>query len=210
MSASGLGAIEEGFSPEEGKDVPPSGGTTDRLVTDRTPHERLIDLGVQPIGRACEFLPEIQSVMEKTPLFAGLDIQETGKLADLMYVYKAPAGATIVREGADGDFMFLIISGSVEVLRLNKKRYRARIGLASAGQCLGEMSMFDGEPRFASCVALEPTELAVLTRSALVLVLGDDLKLGNKILLKLVQLSSERLRQTTVQLVEQLETASRS
>ena len=67
--------------------------------------------------------------------------------------------------------------------------------------------MFDGEPRFASCVTLEQCRIAVLTRDSLMLVLQDEAKLGNKILLKLVQLLSERLRQTSAKLVSYLEAA---
>ena len=48
---------------------------------------------------------------------------------------------------------------------------------------------------------------AVLTRDSLMLVLQDEAKLGNKILLKLVQLLSERLRQTSAKLVSYLEAA---
>ena len=45
----------------------------------------------------------------------------------------------------------------------------------------------------------------MLTRDALMLVLTDEPKLGNKILLKLVQLLSDRLRQTSAKLVSYLE-----
>jgi CRP-like cAMP-binding protein len=72
---------------------------------------------------------------------------------------------------------------------------------------MGEMSMFDGEPRFASCVMLESARIAVLSRDALMMVLIDEPKLGNKILLKLVQLLSDRLRQTSAKLVTFLESA---
>ena len=63
----------------------------------------------------------------------------------------------------------------------------------------------DGEPRFASCVTIEPSRIAVLTRDAMLLVLHDEPRLGSKILLKLVQLLSDRLRQTSAKLVSYLE-----
>ena len=56
-------------------------------------------------------------------------------------------------------------------------------------------------------LTLENSRIAVLTRDALMLVLSEDAKLGNKILLKLVQLLSERLRQTSAKLVSYLEAA---
>ena len=172
-----------------------------------TPHERLLALGLKPIGRASEFADEIHTLMAKTPLFSGLDIDETRKLGAFMYVYEAPPGVTVISEGESGDFMMLLMNGMVDVLRRNRYNYPSRIAVAHSGHALGEMSMFDGEPRFASCVTLEYSRIAVLTRDALMLVLSDEPKLGNKILLKLVQLLSERLRQTSAKLVSYLEAA---
>lgn len=173
----------------------------------RTPHERLLAVGLKPIGRASDFADQIHGLMAKTPLFSGLDVDETRKLGTFMYVYEAPPGVTIINEGETGDFMMLLMQGMVDVLRRNRYNYPSRIAVAHAGHSLGEMSMFDGEPRFASCVTLENSRIAVLTRDALMLVLGDEPALGNKILLKLVQLLSERLRQTSAKLVSYLEAA---
>ena len=173
----------------------------------QTPHERLTAIGLRPVGRASEFADEIHGLMSKTPLFSGLDIEETRKLGAFMYVYEAPPGVTIISEGETGDFMMLLMSGMVDVLRRNRYNFPSRIAVAHAGHSLGEMSMFDGEPRFASCVTLESSRIAVLTRDAMMLVLHDEPRLGNKILLKLVQLLSDRLRQTSAKLVSYLEAA---
>jgi CRP/FNR family transcriptional regulator, cyclic AMP receptor protein len=178
---------------------------TAKTVAKQTPHERLTSLGLKPIGRASEFLDEIHPLMSRTPLFSGLDMDETKKLGAFMYVYEAPPGITMIHEGETGDFMVLLLNGMVDVLRRNRYNFPSRIAVAHSGHALGEMSMFDGEPRFASCVTLESCRVAVLTRDALMLVLQDQPKLGNKILLKLVQLLSERLRQTSAKLVSYLE-----
>ncbi len=172
-----------------------------------TPHERLLAMGLRPVGRASEFFDEIHALMARTPLFSGLDVDETRRLGTFMYVYEAPAGVTMITEGESGDYMMLLMSGMIDVLRRNRYNYPSRIAVAHAGHALGEMSMFDGEPRFASCVTLEHSRISVLTRDALLLVLNDEPKLGNKILLKLVQLLSERLRQTSAKLVSYLEAA---
>jgi CRP-like cAMP-binding protein len=145
--------------------------------------------------------------MAKTPLFSGLDMEETRKLGAFMYVYEAPVGVTLISEGEAGDFMTLLMHGMVDVLRRNRHNFPSRIAVAHAGHALGEMSMFDGEPRFASCVTLEPCRIAVLSRDAMLLVLHDEPRLGSKILLKLVQLLSDRLRQTSAKLVSYLEAA---
>jgi CRP/FNR family transcriptional regulator, cyclic AMP receptor protein len=171
----------------------------------KTPHERLISLGLKPVGRAADFSDELHGLMAKTPLFSGLELNETKKLGAFMYVYECAAGVTLINEGEGGDFMLLLMDGMVDVLRRNRYNYPSRIAVAHAGHALGEMSMFDGEPRFASCVTLESSRVAVLTRDALMLVLQEEPMLGSKILLKLVQLLSERLRQTSAKLVSYLE-----
>jgi CRP-like cAMP-binding protein len=173
----------------------------------RSPHERLSALGLVPVGRANDYAGEIHRLMSRTPLFAGLEIEETRKLGSFMYVYEAPPGVTLINEGEPGDFMMLLMDGMIDVLRRNRYNYPSRIAVAHAGHALGEMSMFDGEPRFASCVTLENCRMAVLSREALTMVLQEEPALGNKILLKLVQLLSDRLRQTSAKLVSYLEAA---
>ncbi len=192
-------AVKGGAAPESASSA--------SAAARRTPHERLLAVGLKPVGRASDFADQIHGLMARTPLFSGLDIDETRKLGTFMYVYEAPPGVTIINEGETGDFMMLLMQGMVDVLRRNRYNYPSRIAVAHAGHSLGEMSMFDGEPRFASCVTLENSRIAVLTRDALMLVLGDEPALGNKILLKLVQLLSERLRQTSAKLVSYLEAA---
>jgi len=198
--------MEVAMEAVKGDSVPQASATAAGPAK-RTPHERLLALGLRPVGRASEFADQIHGLMAQTPLFSGLDIHETRKLGGFMYVYEAAPGVTIINEGEAGDFMMLLMQGMVDVLRRNRYNYPSRIAVAHSGHSLGEMSMFDGEPRFASCVTLENSRIAVLTRDSLMLVLGEEPKLGNKILLKLVQLLSERLRQTSAKLVSYLEAA---
>lgn len=196
-------AVRTDASP--GQDSPASHASTH--VPGLSTHERLIALGLLPQGRATEFAGDLYDLMARTPLFSSLSLDETRMLGGYMQVFDAPAGLTLINEGDAGDFMLLLMSGMVDVLRRNRYNYPSRIAVAHAGHALGEMSMFDGEPRFASCVTLEQCRMAVLTRESLTEVLANEAALGNKILLKLVQLLSERLRQTSAKLVSYLEAA---
>jgi len=63
------------------------------------------------------------------------------------------------------------------------------------------MSMIDGEPRFATCVAAEACVIAVLSRENLARIILEQPILGAKILMELVLMLSQRLRQTSVKLV---------
>ena len=61
--------------------------------------------------------------------------------------------------------------------------------------------MIDGEPRFATCVAAEPCVIAVLSRENLARIILEQPILGAKILMELVLMLSQRLRQTSIKLI---------
>ena len=72
-------------------------------------------------------------------------------------------GATIIHEGTAGSFAYLIVSGSVEVSKQvgDEKLVLSRL---VKGNIFGEMSLVDDKPRSATIVALEDTEVRVITR----------------------------------------------
>ena len=72
-------------------------------------------------------------------------------------------GATIIHEGTAGSYAYLIVSGSVEVSKQvgNDKLVLSRL---VKGNIFGEMSLVDDKPRSATIVALEDTEVRVITR----------------------------------------------
>ncbi|MCZ7654214.1 MAG: cyclic nucleotide-binding domain-containing protein [Rhodocyclaceae bacterium] len=104
--------------------------------------------------------------------------------------------------------MVIVIDGQCEIVRNDSSGLPRRLSLAGPGKTLGEMSMIDGELRFASCVALEDTLIAVLDRDSLSRIIADDPRLGIKILLELVLLLSQRLRAASSKLVQHLDDGS--
>src|SRR5258708_12317801 len=79
-----------------------------------------------------------------------------------MQMYRAGVGVEIIREGEGGDFMLMILEGRVEVRKRDRENRPQLVATVDAGKTLGEMSMIDGEARFATCVAIEPAVLAPL------------------------------------------------
>lgn len=65
--------------------------------------------------------------------------------------------------------------------------------------------MIDGEARFASCTAIEDTTYAYLSRPSLQSLIVSEPRLAAKILMKLVFMLSQRLRQTSSKLVNFIE-----
>ena len=78
-------------------------------------------------------------------------------------VMKFKKGATIIHEGTTGSYAYLILSGSVEVSKQVKDE-KVILSRLVKGNIFGEMSLVDEKPRSASIVALEDTEVRVITR----------------------------------------------
>ena len=153
------------------------------------------------LGDAIRFAPQIHALIPKCPLLENFSPGEVRLLAHFMEVFRAQAGMEVIREGEGGDFMLMVIEGRVDVHKRDRWNTPQPIAQVEAGRTLGEMSMIDGEPRFATCVALEPTLVAVLDRENLARIIVEQPLLGAKLLMELVLMLSQRLRATSERLL---------
>ncbi len=166
-------------------------------------HQHLSHL--EHLGDATRFSTQIHALIPKCTLLENFSPAEVRLLAHFMDVYRSEASAEIIREGDGGDFMLMILDGSVEVRKRDRWNPPQVMAVVEPGKTLGEMSMIDGEPRYATCVALEPTLFAVLDRESVARIIVEQPMLGAKILMELVLMLSQRLRATSSRLVELLD-----
>ena len=167
-----------------------------------------LKLGARPIGRARDHADALHRLIGRMTVFEDFSLAEIVALGEYMPVYEVEAGTPLIVEGEPGDFMVVLLSGSVDVTRLGRSGMPSRIAVSMAGHTLGEMSMIDGEPRFSSCTTLETTRFAVLTRDSLSEVIRAQSSLGAKILVKMVHMLSQRLRNSNMKLIKLTEQAA--
>jgi len=160
---------------------------------------------IEDLGSGNAYADQIFDLVGRSHFFAEFERDDIDLLAGYMRVYSAQSGQAIIREGDEGDFMLLIISGSVDIFKNNAQSERQLMTTVSPGMTLGEMSMIDGEPRFATCIATDTTVFAVLTRDAMANIILEKPSLGSKLLIKLVTMLSQRLRQTSARLLQYME-----
>jgi CRP/FNR family cyclic AMP-dependent transcriptional regulator len=160
---------------------------------------------LERVGKATAIASQIYGLVGKSLFFAEFSREDISLMADYMIVYRAQPGEIIIREGDGGDYMLLIVEGYVDILKKGMRLDQQHMTTVIPGMTLGEMSMIDGEPRFATCIATEPTVFAVLHRDDMAKIILDHPSLGSKILVKLVSMLSGRLRQTSARLLQYLE-----
>jgi CRP-like cAMP-binding protein len=163
---------------------------------------------LEHLGDATKFSPQIHALIPKCDLLENFSPAEVRLLAHFMDVYQAPAGTEIIHEGEGGDFMLMLIEGNVEVHKRDRWNTPQMIAVVEPGKTLGEMSMIDGEPRFATCIAAGPVVVAVLDRENLARIIVEQPMLGAKILMELVLMLSQRLRSTSDRLLHLMDEQS--
>jgi CRP-like cAMP-binding protein len=157
--------------------------------------------GLVNLGSAANFAEEIREIASTLAIFEGFSNQESDVLCEYMECFGAPTHTTILDEGDSGDFMLIVLTGAIDVVKAYGATDHKIVAHVSPGGVVGEMSLIDGQHRFASCITTQPTDFAILTRNALNEILIDHPRLGNKFLLILLQLMTSRLRDATTRML---------
>lgn len=98
-----------------------------------------------------------ESFVAACSLFSGLDEAGLAAVAEAVVEVAFPAERVIAREGEIGTGLFIIVEGSVRVVRDGRPIAHLR-----RGDFFGELSVLDGGPRNATVVADEPTTCLAL------------------------------------------------
>jgi CRP-like cAMP-binding protein len=157
---------------------------------------------IERLGLGTAFVPLIEKVLRGSVLLSQFTTEDLQCFAGFLQVYRAATGVPFIVEGDPGDFMVLVLEGHVEVFKKGPETERLLVGVAAPGKTLGEMSLVDGEPRFATCIAATRVTFAALPRSGLERIMKDHPYLGQKILLQLVLLLNQRLRDVSAELLQ--------
>ena len=164
--------------------------------------EELQAAGLEVLGLCHDLAQNNAALLQHSALLDHFTHHEADTLGSVMLRVRAQPGQILIEEGTIGDWMLLLLSGTVDVTRRSPQGAASRLAVIKSGASVGEMSMLDGEPRFATCSALEEVEAGVLTRHAIEQLIREHPAVGAKLLVKLTQLLAQRLRNTSNQLVK--------
>ncbi|MGD8794539.1 MAG: SpoIIE family protein phosphatase [Anaerolineae bacterium] len=146
---------------------------------------------------------QMAEMLGSLPFLEGAKPHVLALLAQRATEERVQAGETIVEEGATGREMYLIVEGSVEVVkRIGTEETAAQpIARRGPGEFFGEMAILEERPRSATVRALEPTHLLVFSEDTMRSTLAQQPEL----LFRTVQILSKRLRQSDSQMITDLQ-----
>ena len=111
--------------------------------------------------------------LSSVPIFAPLSDEEARQLAESSVTKVFAPGESIVRQGQQGKSMFVIHRGSVFV-QLKEEGAAKNIKKLVEGDFFGEMGLFTGEPRSATVVVEEETEVLEISNLCLKPILKNN------------------------------------
>lgn len=112
------------------------------------------------------------------------------------------ANRDVIRQDEYGNFMLVLLTGSIAVDREQPWGDRLHLTEARPGDILGEMSLLDSGVRFSVCTSLTDCEIAVLGAQALDDMMAADPALAASLIALLARKLSRRLRMVSARLSE--------
>jgi hypothetical protein len=137
--------------------------------------------------------------LKRVPLFSTLTLEQLASIDRLMVTRHYVKGESIFRKGDVGAELYVVLEGEIRV-HLDHGGHEVTLARHGPSKVVGEMSVFDDQPRSASAEATQDTTARVLRRDRMQAIVHEH----PEVLLEFVKNLSQRLRVMN----EQLESAS--
>jgi CRP/FNR family transcriptional regulator len=128
--------------------------------------------------------------LRNVPLFRDFDDAELTEVAQLVTTRRFGKHQTIFREGDPGQTFYLILAGSVAIVRVAQDGRETILSILKERDFFGEMSIFDTAVRAASVRTLTEAEVGVIERDDFLALIDRSPRIGRLLVIAL----SERLR----------------
>jgi hypothetical protein len=136
----------------------------------------------------------LRSLWNRDKYMGRLGVAAIGRLERYFDFAVVSAGRDIIEQEEHGNFMIVLLSGSIAVDRRQPWGEQMRMAEARPGDILGEMSLLDSGMRFAHCTTLTHCEIGVLDAEALDGMMARDPELAASLIALLARRLSLRLR----------------
>jgi CRP/FNR family cyclic AMP-dependent transcriptional regulator len=142
----------------------------------------------------------LQALWTKDKYMSHLDAQAIKSLERFFKFASVPASRDIIRQDEYGNFMVVLLTGSIAVDRIQPWGERMRLAETRPGEILGEMSLLDSGIRFSACTTLTECDIAVLSADAMDDMVQANPQLAASLIALLARKLSLRLRVVSARL----------
>ena len=143
--------------------------------------------------------PDVADFLQDVRLFQGFSDGDRAAVARALREKTVRKGHILMREGDDGDEMFIVRRGALVVSKAVTGPVEQVLARMGPGDFVGEMALFDREPRSATIQADSASDasLLVLDRGSLEALMEANPRAAASFFRNLVQVFIERMRAST-------------
>lgn len=145
---------------------------------------------------------QIASLIDKTQWAHEFDWDTLVKLSRYFTAYNATRGQVIFYEGAQADYMGLIVEGAIRISKTDALNQARPLAILKTSQTFGELSLIDGAPRSGLAEAIEDTCFVITTKRKLLELADVNAQLAFRVLWKISETLSMRLRHTSFKVLD--------
>lgn len=139
---------------------------------------------------------DVFDILKKIPIFQDLSRREFNKIESILHRRNWNADEAIINEGDPGLGMYIIVAGEVRITQVGEDGVQQQLATLTGGDFFGEQALLDESPRTASAYANEPCRIIGFFRPDLLELIESNPRSGLKIVMRLSQMISVRLRHT--------------
>ena len=130
-------------------------------------------------------------MLRRVPLFSDLPEEDLERLARVAVRKTYPKENVIFFEQDEGDSLFIISRGSVKIAKISDEGKEVILAILGPGEFFGDMSLLDNQPRSATVIAVEETEVSAIRRKEFLTQIQENPQMA----VKLMSVLSQRLRE---------------
>ena len=139
-------------------------------------------------------IENIIPILDKIAIFGGLTEEQLYLLFKLLKKITYKENELIFKQGEPASHIYIIRSGKVK-LYVEAHNTKLEMIVFGVGDCFGESSLIGIEPHTANAIAMEDTELIVLSGKALLSLYNSHPTIYGLIILNIARETSRRLHQ---------------
>lgn len=131
---------------------------------------------------------------EVITVFNGLSEDEWQMIIQNARSIEFRPGDLLLKAGESDDALYIMVTGTVEVINTNSFGFVKRIASIAEGSVFGELAFFDNQPRSASIRAITPGQVLRISRHGFEQIAAWNPKLAQQFLFDLGRILAYRFR----------------
>ncbi len=140
-----------------------------------------------------------RALVKSSPLAVELSDQQCGTLAEVITVSGLKANEFLLEEGRTDDCLYVVASGKLEVVKIDKGGDYVTLHLLQTGDMAGELGFIDGMPHSAGLRAIGNCEVFNLHRRDLESLIVKDPDLVYKVMRAIMRTVHKIVRRMNLQ-----------